>query len=96
MNTQPGIKGIIAGLVVGLALLQYKLWIGNGSFAEVYRLDQAIAEQQQENAAFKERNLALEGEVNDLRHGMDAIEERARSELGMIKENETFFRVIDR
>ena len=96
MNTQWGIKGIIAGLVVILALLQYKLWIGNGSFAEVYRLDQAIAEQQQENAAFKERNLALEGEVNDLRHGMDAIEERARSELGMIKQNETFFRVIDR
>lgn len=89
-------KGIIAGLVVILGLLQYKLWIGNGSFAEVYRLDQAIAAQQQENAAFKERNLALEGEVNDLRHGMDAIEERARSELGMIKENETFFRVIDR
>lgn len=96
MNTQLGMKGIIAGLVVILALLQYKLWVGNGSFAEVYRLDQAITAQQQENAAFKERNLALEGEVNDLRHGMDAIEERARSELGMIKENETFFRVIDR
>jgi len=89
-------KGIIAGLVVILALLQYKLWVGNGSFAEVYRLDQAITAQQQENAAFKERNLALEGEVNDLRHGMDAIEERARSELGMIKKDETFFRVIDR
>ena len=96
MNTQLGMKGIIAGLVVILALLQYKLWIGNGSFAEVYRLDHAIATQQQENASFKERNLALEGEVNDLRHGMDAIEERARSELGMIKQNETFFRVIDR
>jgi len=96
MNTQLGMKWIIAGLVVILALLQYKLWVGNGSFAEVYRLDQAITAQQQENAAFKERNLALEGEVNDLRHGMDAIEERARSELGMIKKNETFFRVIDR
>jgi cell division protein FtsB len=96
MNTQVGIKGIIAGLAVILALLQYKLWIGNGSFAEVYRLNQAIAAQEKENSTFKERNLALEAEVNDLSHGMDAIEERARFELGMIKSNETFFRVIDR
>ena len=96
MNTHSGIKGIIAGLVVVLVLLQYKLWIGNGSFADVYQLDQTITAQEKENAALKERNLALEAEVNDLSHGMDAIEERARSELGMIKENETFFRVIDR
>lgn len=89
-------KGIIAGLVVILALLQGKLWIGNGSFAEVYRLHQAIAEQEAENAVFKERNLALEAEVDDLSHGMDAIEERARAELGMIKKDETFFRVIDK
>ena len=89
-------KGIIAALVVILALLQYKLWIGNGSFAEVYRLDQTITAQEKENAAAKERNLALQAEVDDLKHGMDAIEERARSELGMIKKNETFFRVIDR
>jgi len=89
-------KGIIAALVVILALLQYKLWIGNGSFAEVYRLDQAIAAQEKENDAAKERNLALQAEVDDLKHGMDAIEERARSELGMIKKDETFFRVIDR
>jgi len=89
-------KGIVAGLVVILALLQYKLWIGNGSFAEVYRLHQAISVQEQENAASKERNLALQAEVDDLKHGLDAVEERARSELGMIKNNETFFRVIDR
>jgi len=89
-------KGIIAALVVILALLQYKLWIGNGSFAEVYRLNQAIAAQEAENAAFKERNLALEAEVDDLNHGMDAIEERARADLGMIKKDETFFRVIDK
>jgi cell division protein FtsB len=89
-------KGIIAALVVILALLQYKLWIGNGSFAEVYRLDQTITAQEKENAVAKERNLALQAEVDDLKHGMDAIEERARSELGMIKKNETFFRVIDR
>jgi len=89
-------KGIIAGLVVILALLQYKLWIGNGSFADIYRLDQTIAAQEKENAAFKERNLALQAEVDDLKHGMVAIEEIARSELGMVKNNETFFRVIDR
>jgi cell division protein FtsB len=89
-------KGIIAALVVILALLQNKLWIGNGSLAEVYRLDQTIAAQKKENAAAKERNLALQAEVDDLQHGMAAMEERARSELGMIKKDETFFRVIDR
>jgi cell division protein FtsB len=77
-------------------LLQYKLWIGNGSFGEVYRLDRTIVAQEEENAVAKERNLALQAEVDDLQHGMDAIEERARSELGMIKKDETFFRVIDR
>ena len=89
-------KGIIAALVVITALLQYKLWIGNGSFGEVYRLDQTIVAQEKENTVAKERNLALQAEVDDLKHGMDAIEERARSELGMIKKDETFFRVIDR
>jgi cell division protein FtsB len=89
-------KGIIAALVVITALLQYKLWIGNGSFGEVYRLDRTIVAQEKENAVAKERNLALQAEVDDLKHGMDAIEERARSELGMIKKDETFFRVIDR
>lgn len=88
-------KGIVAALVVILVLLQGKLWIGNGSFAEVYQLNQTITAQERENASFKERNLALDAEVTDLSHGMDAIEERARSELGMIKNNETFFRVID-
>jgi cell division protein FtsB len=89
-------KGIIAALIVITALLQYKLWIGNGSFGEVYRLDRTIVAQEKENAVAKERNLALQAEVDDLKHGMDAIEERARSELGMIKKDETFFRVIDR
>lgn len=89
-------RGIIAALVIILALLQYKLWIGNGSVGEDYRLNQAIAAQDKENAIAKERNLALQADVDDLKHGMDAIEERARSELGMVKKNETFFRVIDR
>ena len=89
-------RGIIAALVIILALLQYKLWIGNGSVGEDYRLNQAIAAQEKENAIAKERNLALQADVDDLKHGMDAIEERARSDLGMVKKNETFFRVIDR
>ena len=89
-------RGIIAALVIILALLQYKLWIGNGSVGEDYRLNQAIAAQEKENAIAKERNLALQADVDDLKHGMDAIEERARTELGMVKKNETFFRVIDR
>jgi cell division protein FtsB len=89
-------RGIIAALVVILALLQYKLWTGNGSVPDDYRLNQTIAAQEKENVTAKERNLALQAEVHDLKHGMDAIEERARSELGMIKKNETFFRVIDR
>lgn len=89
-------KWIIVTLSVLLLLLQFKLWVGGGSFAEVYQLHQAIDEQQQENARLEERNLALEAEVGDLKHGMDAVEERARVELGMVKHNETFFRVIDR
>src|SRR3569833_2616683 len=88
-------KWIVATLSVVLVLLQFKLWLGSGSFPEVYQLHQAIEAQQQENAKLTERNLALEAEVTDLKHGMDAIEERARLELGMIKRNETFFRVID-
>lgn len=88
-------KWIIATLCVLLLGLQVKLWVGSGSFAEVYQLHQAIESQQQENVKLKERNLALEAEVADLKHGMEAMEERARLELGMVKHNETFFRVID-
>lgn len=89
-------KWIIATLCVLLLGLQIKLWTGSGSFSEVYQLHQAIEAQQQENAKLKERNLALEAEVADLKHGLEAMEERARLELGMVKHNETFFRVIDR
>ncbi|MEK7322202.1 MAG: cell division protein FtsB [Pseudomonadota bacterium] len=89
-------KWIVVTLSVLLVLLQVKLWVGGGSFAEVYQLHRAIAAQEMENAALKERNLALDAEVADLKHGMDAVEERARLELGMIKHNESFFRVIDR
>ena len=86
--------GVIA-LVVMLGYLQYRLWVGDGSFVEVWQLTQDIAQQRSENDQLKERNAALDAEVQDLKHGMAAIEERARNELGMIKKDETFYRVVE-
>ena len=88
-------KAIISILVVLLLLLQYKLWFGDGSVVEVRELERAIAAQREENESLRERNRALEAEVNDLKTGLDAIEERARSELGMIREGETFYQVVE-
>jgi cell division protein FtsB len=88
-------KLLVAVLLVLLALLQYRLWVGDGSIAEVWRLKEAIKAQKAENASLTERNQALEGEVRDLKGGLAAVEEHARTDLGMIKEGETFFQVID-
>jgi cell division protein FtsB len=82
-------------LLLLLAWLQYRLWGPGGSLDEVARLRQAIEVQQQEKAALEERNRTLEAEVQDLKQGSDAIEERARSELGMIKQGETFYLLIE-
>jgi len=82
-------------LVVLLVLLQYKLWVGDGSFAEVWDLYQQVEMQREENQQLRERNHALEAEVQDLKQGLGAIEERAREELGMIKEGETFYQIIE-
>ena len=88
-------KPLIIALLVLLSFLQYKLWLGDGSLAGIWRIHQAIEMQRQENAKLKERNAALDAEVKDLKHGLDAIEERARAELGMIKKDETFYRVVE-
>lgn len=88
-------KPLIIALLVLLGFLQYKLWLGDGSLAGIWRIHQAIEMQRQENAKLKERNAALDAEVKDLKHGLDAIEERARAELGMIKKDETFYRVVE-
>lgn len=82
---------ILTGL---LLLLQFRLWTGEGSLADVWQINQDVLAQRSENERLKARNLALEAEVNDLKEGTAAIEERARSELGMIKDGETFFQVI--
>lgn len=82
-------------LVVLFVLLQYKLWLGDGSLAEVWDLYRQVEQQKLENGRLQERNQALEAEVQDLKQGLESIEERAREELGMIKDNETFYQIIE-
>lgn len=82
-------------LIALLAVLQYKLWVGEGSLAEIWSLYQAGEVQREENARLKERNAALEAEVQDLKQGLDAIEERARTELGMVKDGEVFYQIVE-
>lgn len=88
-------KALIAILIFLLVLLQYKLWFGDGNMREVWALRDAIELQKKENKQLSDRNLALEAEVQDLKQGLEAVEERARSELGMIKKDETFFQIIE-
>ena len=81
--------------LLALALLQHRLWFGHGSLPEVSSLAAQKAWQERENAALEERNAALAAEVIDLKEGLAAIEEIARGEMGMIKEGETFYQIID-
>ena len=86
---------LITILLILFLVLQYRLWVGKGSLAEVNNLKQEISGLEQELVKLRERNRALQAEVEDLRSGQAAIEERARSELGMIKEGERFYQVVD-
>ncbi|WP_277051552.1 cell division protein FtsB [Zestomonas thermotolerans] len=82
-------------LILLLAGLQYRLWGGDGSLAQVNSLQQQIAEQQGENERLLERNRILEAEVMELKKGMETVEERARHELGMVKEGETLYLITE-
>jgi cell division protein FtsB len=82
-------------MVVVILLLQVRLWVGEGSFAQVWSLEQSIAEQREENAELATRNERLYAEVRNLRNEQGAVEERARMNLGLIREDETFFLVVD-
>ncbi|MCH8228668.1 MAG: cell division protein FtsB [Proteobacteria bacterium] len=85
---------LLAILLLILILLQLKMWFGEGGFSDVRRLEQRVEEQTEENEALAQRNRELRAEVEDLRQGLGAVEERARSELGLIKENEEFYQVV--
>ena len=88
-------KFITILMLLLLLLLQYRLWTGNGSLVEVSLLREKIEKIKLENEHLKERNLSLTAEVFNLKQGHEAIEEIARSEMGMVKDGETFYQIID-
>jgi cell division protein FtsB len=88
-------KILLALLIVLLVSLQYKLWLGDGGFRDVKVLHQRVAAQAAENEGLEQRNSELRAEVEDLREGLEAVEDRARMELGLIREGEEFYQVID-
>ncbi|WP_049722172.1 FtsB family cell division protein [Gilvimarinus polysaccharolyticus] len=84
-------KCLLTILIVIFVGLQYRLWVGDGSFADRARLEREISQQSAENLRMTERNRVLAVEVADLKNGDEMIEARARSDIGMIKNGETFF-----
>lgn len=87
-------KVLSVALVALIALIQYPLWLGKGSWFRVWEVDQQIKSQRDKNTKLQTRNNILDAEVRDLKQGLDAIEERARSEMGMIKQDEIFFQLL--
>jgi cell division protein FtsB len=83
---------VLAALI---ALIQYPLWLGKGSWLRVWEVDQQIRAQREINQKLQSRNAALDAEVRDLKQGLEAIEERARNELGMVKQDEVFFQLLE-
>jgi len=88
------VKILIVFLTVCLGVLQYKLWLGDDSRRELKEVEKEVASQLSANEELSQRNEALEVEVLDLKNGLEAVEERARSELGMIENGETFYLIV--
>ncbi|WP_438970419.1 cell division protein FtsB [Methylophaga sp.] len=89
------IKPVMIVLTILMVLLQYRLWLSHDGLPSLLRLHQQVEKQKLDNEQLVERNQVLAAEVQDLKSGLDALEERARSELGMVKPGETFFHVIE-
>lgn len=88
-------KILLSIIILFIALLQYRLWYGDGGIEEIATLQQRLDDLNEEVEEKRERNEALYAEVVDLRQGQEALEERARDELGMMREGETFFQVLE-
>jgi cell division protein FtsB len=88
------VKWLAAALLVVMLLLQYRLWLSASGVQEYTQLETAVAQQRSEDDRLADRNRQLAAEVRDLKSGFGALEERARSDLGMIANNETFYQVV--
>jgi len=88
-------KGLAWVIALLILLLQYPLWVGKGSWLRVWELEQEVAAQKTANQALETRNIQLAAEAEDLHSGYDALEERARYELGMVRADEVFFHVME-
>jgi cell division protein FtsB len=87
------LAGILAALII---LIQYPLWVGKGSWLRAWEVDRQLEAQRAKNAQLEARNAALAAEVRDLKQGTEAVEERARHELGMVRNDEVFFQFIEK
>ncbi len=86
---------LLITLSAALLVMMYRYWLSDDGIREVWRLREAVAVQQEQNEVLRRRNAELEAEVADLKGGSEAIEERARAELGMTRKNETFYQVVE-
>lgn len=89
-------KPVIAVLLTALVVLQFQLWLGDRGMPGVRLLEAAVALQREDNARLEARNRRLAAEVHDLKEGLEAVEERARSDLGMIGRDEIFYQILER
>jgi cell division protein FtsB len=83
-------------LITLLIAIQYPLWIGKGSWLRVWDMSKQVDQQKEKNVTLASRNAGLDAEVRDLKQGIDAVEERARVEFGMVKSDETFYQIIEK
>ena len=88
-------RKLLLGLLMLLVILQITLWFGGGGLLELWEQHQEVEAQRDENARLRERNEALNAEVLDLKQGLDAVEEHAREDLGMVKDGEVFYQVVE-
>jgi len=87
------LAGILGALIV---VIQFPLWLGKGGWLRVWELDQQVAAQRAQNARLEARNAGIAAEVRDLKQGLDAVEERARYELGLVRPDEVFFQTVEK
>jgi len=87
------LAGILGALIV---VIQFPLWLGKGGWLRVWELDQQVAAQRAQNARLEARNAGIAAEVGDLKQGLDAVEERARYELGLVRPDEVFFQTVEK